>query len=467
MFKRAPLLLFAIFAVAADDPKTVRSRILFGSCVHQEKAQPVWDAILDAKPDLFIMAGDNIYGDTKDMDVLRGKYKKLASQPGYQKLLKMCPVEATWDDHDFGGNDVGASYPLRVESQQIFLDFFGFAKDDPIRTQKGIHHASIYGPPDKSVQVILLDTRYHRSPMRKKAKSIPGEGPYEPTFDKTTTILGEEQWKWLGGELRKPAKLRLIVSSIQVAAQDHGYEKWANFPHERERLFKLLQETRAEGVVILSGDRHLAELSVMDPGISYPLFDLTSSGLNQGAKKWRFPEVNQHRISGMFHGNNFGAVLVDWSAPDPVVRLQIRDEAGEATIQEKITLGLLKPGLMKSKGGAATSPATAKIDGQPLDAEQVKNLLNKEVTLEMKVASTGASKGAAMVYLNSSADFRGTTNMTIVLNKTVQDQLKAKGIDNPRSHFDGKNIRVVGPLTLFQERPQIIVAEANKISVAE
>src|SRR5262245_12043841 len=191
MFKRVPFVLFAILAVAADEPP---SRILFGSCVHQDKAQPVWDAILAAKPDLFIMAGDNIYGDTKDMDVLRAKYKKLGAQPGYQKLLKLCPIVATWDDHDFGGNDAGANYALREESQQIFLDFFGFPKDDPLRKQKGIYHARTFGPPDKSVQVVMLDTRYHRSPLRKKAKTIPGDGPYEPTFDKKTTILGEEQW---------------------------------------------------------------------------------------------------------------------------------------------------------------------------------------------------------------------------------------------------------------------------------
>src|SRR5436190_24046790 len=100
MCTRAFWLLFAFLAIAADDPAAVRSRIFFGSCVHQDKPQPVWDAIVAAKPDLFIMAGDNIYGDTKDMDVMRAKYKKLGAQPGYQKLLKTCPILATWDDHD-------------------------------------------------------------------------------------------------------------------------------------------------------------------------------------------------------------------------------------------------------------------------------------------------------------------------------------------------------------------------------
>ncbi len=462
MFIRTILLGFAFLALAADDPTTVRSRIVFGSCVHQDKPQPVWDAIVAAKPDLFIFGGDNIYGDTKDMDVLRAKYKKLADDPGYQKLLKTCPLVATWDDHDYGANDAGASYPKREESQQIFLDFFGFAKDDPLRKQKGIYHARLFGPPEKSIQVILLDTRYHRSALRKKAKANKDEGPYEATFDKTTTILGDEQWKWLAGELKKPAKLRLLVSSIQVAAQDHGWEKWMNFPHERERLFKLLQETKAEGVVVLSGDRHHAELSVMDPGLSYPLFDLTSSGLNQGSKKWRFPETNPYRLAGMYHGNNFGAVLIDWEKPDPVVRLQVRDEAGDIAFQEKINLSLLKPGIMRSQ---TAPPAVAKVDGQPLDAERLKNLLNKEVTIEMHVAGTGQAKNATRIFLNSSKDRNNPFNITVVIEKKIAEQMKDAGIDNPRDHFDGRNVRVVGTLTTFQDRPQIVLSEAGKISV--
>ena len=69
-----------------------------------------------------------------------------------------------------------------------------------------------------------------------------------------------------------------------------------NFPHERERLYKLLRDTRAGGVVLLSGDRHLAELSVTDAGLGYPLFDLTSSGLNQGS-----PKIGSICMDGLAH----------------------------------------------------------------------------------------------------------------------------------------------------------------------
>src|SRR6187431_3829625 len=63
-------------AVAADPP--VVSRIAFGSCAKQDKPQPIWDAVVETKPELFVFLGDNIYGDTADMDVLRAKYQLLA-----------------------------------------------------------------------------------------------------------------------------------------------------------------------------------------------------------------------------------------------------------------------------------------------------------------------------------------------------------------------------------------------------
>ena len=51
--------------VAAENYKP--TVIAFGACAHENKPQPIWDAIVNAKPDLFIFAGDNIYADTEDM----------------------------------------------------------------------------------------------------------------------------------------------------------------------------------------------------------------------------------------------------------------------------------------------------------------------------------------------------------------------------------------------------------------
>ena len=54
-------------------------RIAFGSCAKQDRPQPIWDAVVATKPQLFLFLGDNIYADTEDMDVMRAKYALLAA----------------------------------------------------------------------------------------------------------------------------------------------------------------------------------------------------------------------------------------------------------------------------------------------------------------------------------------------------------------------------------------------------
>lgn len=331
--------------VWANEP--VVSRIGFGSCARQDRPQPIWAAVNASRPDVFLLIGDNIYGDTEDMAVMRAKYDQLAAITDFDRLRKSIPVLGTWDDHDYGKNDAGLEYPMKRESQRLFLDFFGVPGDSPRRRQEGVYHAETFGPAGKRIQIILLDTRYFRSPL----KSADGKGgkPYIANTDPDATILGESQWVWLEEQLRQPAELRLIASSIQVVSEDHGSEKWMNFPAERERLFTVLRQTKANGVIFLSGDRHFADLSVMDGGIGYPIHDITSSGLNQASKTWRLLQSNPHRIAGMSYDDHFGLIAVDWNQPDPLISLQIIDVEGDIRINHKLRLSILKTGMLKQR----------------------------------------------------------------------------------------------------------------------
>lgn len=334
------------FAEDAKPEKPV-CRIAFGSCAKEDRPQPIWDAVLACKPDLFIFLGDNIYGDTEDMDLLKAKYEKLGAQEGYQRLKAACRILATWDDHDYGQNDAGADYPRKHESQQIMLDFFGEPADSPRRKRDGVYDAKVFGPVGSRVQIILLDTRFNRSPLVKKKDPPKGHGPYDANNDPHSTILGDRQWKWLAEQLETPAEIRLIASSIQVISEDHGYEKWMNFPHERERLFKLLAASKAAGVIFISGDRHQGDLSLIDAGLGYPIYDLTSSALNQSSKNWRKPDDNRRRISSMPFGDNFGLIVIDWQAKEPTIALQLRDVEGDIQVNHKLTLAHLRPGVIK------------------------------------------------------------------------------------------------------------------------
>ena len=331
------------------------TRIAFGSCCKQNQPAPIWDAVVESKPELFLMIGDNIYGDTEDMDVLWEKYQMLGNQLGFQRLRKTCPILATWDDHDYGKNDSGHEYIKKGESQQLFLDFFGVAKDSPLRTREGVYSAHIFGSPGQRVQVVLLDTRYFRSPLNRSHRKVePGEGYrgiYRPVNDPDSTILGEAQWKWLEQQLEQPAEIRIIASSIQVLPNEHGWEMWGNFPHERQRLFQVIQRSNANGVLFISGDRHLAEQMRIEPsesGVGYPLLEATSSSLNQPSGNFtkagtRFAnELNRYRQGLTYFDTNFGMIHLDWAQPDPVVRLQVCDAKGAVVLQQRFTLSTLR-----------------------------------------------------------------------------------------------------------------------------
>lgn len=338
---------------AGDQPI---SRIAFGACAQQDKPQPIWDAVVAMEPQTFLFIGDNIYGDSEDMQILRDKYALLGRQPGYQKLKQVCPVLATWDDHDYGANDAGAEYPKKKESQQVFLDFFDVPQNDIRRSREGVYSSHLLGPPGKRVQIILLDARYFRSPLKTGFQAgEPGDGyrgKYVPNTDPGVTVLGETQWKWLAEQLKVPAEVRLIASGVQVVPDEHGSEIWGNFPAERARLFRLIRDTQASGVVILSGDRHLSEISRLpadhDLGVGYPLYDVTSSSLNAPSGNFtkagvRFAnEINSYRVGLTYFDTNFGAVHIDWTQPDPVLRLQVRDQAGGVVLQQRVKLSDLR-----------------------------------------------------------------------------------------------------------------------------
>lgn len=348
-FKRALRLTLALilFAPAAAGSTRLVTRLAFGSCADQDKSQPIWASILRVRPDLFLFIGDNIYGDTEDMAVMRAKYARLGAVAGFRQLRGTTPILAVWDDHDYGVNDGGAEYPKRAESQRVFLDFFGEPEGSPRRRREGIYDAKVFGPPGRRVQLILLDTRYFRSPLKRAPAGEQSGGKYVPDPDPAKTMLGSEQWSWLEGQLRVPAEVRVIVSSIQVVPEDHGWEKWANFPRERQRLFDLIRTTGAAGVLFASGDRHLAELSMTDGGVGYPLYDLTSSALNKSSQSWRPYETNRHRVGTMNWGDNFGLITFDWKGADPRISLQVRDAEGDITIQRKIRLSTLRPGVVR------------------------------------------------------------------------------------------------------------------------
>ena len=328
----APTILFL-------DPAKPLTRIAFGSCNRQNRPQPHWDKILATDPQLFLHLGDNIYADTTDPAVMRRKYDDLARDPGYRRLRARLPVMAIWDDHDYGRNDAGTTYPMKRAAKEIFLDFFGDPKGSARRRQEGgIHTAHIIGPPGRRVQLILLDTRYDRAPLHRVSKAERRArrgwkmGPYRPNPDPKARMLGDAQWRWLETQFRKPAELRIVATGTRFLAENTGFESWSNLPLERRRLIDLIAKTGARGVFLLSGDPHFAEISRQDDeGAPYPLYDITSSSLNSSNHR---PHRNTRRILGPYGDPNFGLVEIDWAGGR--VQIEIRDAAGDNTVLKQV-----------------------------------------------------------------------------------------------------------------------------------
>ncbi len=332
----APVILLVLAALAAGVGHTGETfTIGFGSCLRQADPQPVWEGVRSVAPRVFVMGGDNVYTDMGLYALKREPsrngtaYRELAGNTGFAALRASVPLYATWDDHDYGANDAGAEYPYKVESKHYFMDFFGIAADSPMRSHEGIYDAHWLQEAPGRTQLLLLDTRSFRSPLVKApTNDACPRKRWGRNEDPSATLLGEAQWAWLTDRLAEPATLHLVVSSIQLIPEEHCWEKWANFPRERERLLALIAGASAP-VLVLSGDRHLAEISRLQrPGWRYPLLELTSSGMNS-ARREGDPESNRHRaLPGPVREDNFATVSLGGQPGELQVSLAIRGTDG-------------------------------------------------------------------------------------------------------------------------------------------
>ncbi|KAF0111654.1 MAG: alkaline phosphatase D [Hyphomonadaceae bacterium] len=315
-----------IDAVMMDFPHSMPSpiivkprleKIAFGSCLPDPKDGTMFDAISAQNPDLFLMLGDNVYGDytpnDPQMSGMRASYWQLAQNRAFSKLVGLVPTYATWDDHDYGANDAGGDFAHKRLSERMFETFWNVPISDERRQHDGIYGAFTHGPVGQRVQIIILDTRFFRDPL--VPTDIPmakGRERYQPhSMQSEADMLGPQQWVWLEQKLQEPAEIRLVISSIQLVADGHGWEAWATMPAQRQKFYDLVKSTNAGGVIILSGDRHHSSINRY-AGNSYPIYDFTASPLG-GTPSNAANEIAPLRIYNSKAGEtNFGEMNIDW-----------------------------------------------------------------------------------------------------------------------------------------------------------
>lgn len=312
-------------------PDAALTRIAFGSCNVQRGPQHVWNAVAASDPQLFIAMGDNVYEETGEqfatpVDGIVSAYRALNESASFNALRRTVPMLVTWDDHDFGPNDAGGSFEHRARSEQAFEHYWNAPQE--ARDHPGVYHHVTFGPQGQRVQVIMLDARFFRSDMVR----LPQEtdfGRFAANTDPSATVLGEVQWVWLERALAEPADLRVLVSSVQVLSNAHGWEAWNNFPLEQSRLLDMLVARAPSGLVILSGDRHAAAIYGQDWN-GEEIVEFTSSSLNspmsRSTAEASAREPDPLRLTPMVTQANFGTMDIDW--PARTLTMTIRSDTG-------------------------------------------------------------------------------------------------------------------------------------------
>lgn len=324
-------------------------KLAFGSCNNQRNSNMLWQKIASKKPDVWLWIGDAVYS-KPSLQELKKSYQTQLNNLDYQTFLQHgMIVDGVYDDHDFGGNDVGSELEYKEESQAEFLRFINVSTHARL-IRRGAYSSHLYGPTrDRRIKVIMLDTRYHRDAHfipSVAMKSFPSSGlvaaisrwfAYSAGWERhyKGDILGKDQWKWLERQLlaaRSEATFTILVSSIQVLSTNPLIESWGHFPAAKRRLYSLIEQTRAPGLILLSGDVHFAEIS----GTSFDadevrpnqyttssIVEITSSGLTHsctdawysGLIKIPLESYASHRIRehSIYLEKNFGLLKMEWN----------------------------------------------------------------------------------------------------------------------------------------------------------
>ena len=316
MKKNLYIIILSVFlTIKVMDVSGEELTFALGSCLHQDEPQPIWNAIQEENLDGFIFLGDNVYGDSPSykLEKMARSYNK--QKNNFPSWLNEIEILKIWDDHDYGKNDGGSEYQLREEAQDLFLEFWNIPANDIRHSRDGIYFDLFKKFDDLNIHIIGLDTRYFRSEL--KTELIGLKKHYKENISKDATVLGEAQWEWLEDLFQQDADLVILLTSIQLLATEHRFEKWSNFPLERNKLLNMIQSSGKQ-VVVISGDRHRGGIYKFEN-----LYELTASSMNKPVKGY---ETDSLLIGKTYPQENYGIISVNSKTAE--ITLKLKDKKG-------------------------------------------------------------------------------------------------------------------------------------------
>jgi alkaline phosphatase D len=211
----------------------------------------------------------------------RARYAQYRTDPDLQALHARHPMVAAWDDHELMGGawrDGGSAHRPRWHGRwedrrdaavQAYLEWM------PLRSRapRSVFRIVRLGPLG---DLVMLDTRL----AGRDRPAEDGNGPVLHIDYRDRSLLGDEQWRWLDGELSASTARWLLVGNQVMMAPLPAVDvagglgvnpsQWDGYPAERDRFYDLLRRRgRSSNVAVLSGDLHSSWASDLPVGAEF------------------------------------------------------------------------------------------------------------------------------------------------------------------------------------------------------
>lgn len=235
------------FQTFADGPFSFR--VALGACAETGSRHPVFNAIRQAQPDLFLHLGDLHYENitTPAPDRFRTAYHRVHASSAQAALFRATPLAYVWDDHDYGPNNSSRQAPARNVAQRIYREY---VPHYPLAREKEgpIYQAFTVG----RIRFLLTDLRSART-----ANDAP---------DSVRTMMGPRQKQWFKRQLRQARSRYPVIAWVStvpwIGNPNDSNDHWGGFPQERRELATYIDSIGvADQLVVLSGDAHMVALN--------------------------------------------------------------------------------------------------------------------------------------------------------------------------------------------------------------
>lgn len=246
--------------------KRTNYSIGLASCMRaaqHEKA--MWTSLEAQKADVILFLGDSVYVDYQletqaTPKIHWEKYVETRMVLDFYHWKRLVPTIALWDDHDFGGNDSGVSYPYCKDVQVNFKNFFAqkLSENLFIKPGPGISTQFQLG----NQMFLMLDGRTFRGKAHSK---------------KMYSFFGKEQEEWIFSCIKDFKGLIWMCNGTQWFT-DQGYgesfrkQHSVNFNSFIEKLNAVDKQ-----VIFASGDVHFSEVCATPKYLKNQSIELTSS----------------------------------------------------------------------------------------------------------------------------------------------------------------------------------------------